>query len=157
MRLYYDDLAGEYLEIGFRLCFDNTWRELHRCLAGQEFQLLVLGQPRIRGNVLPETHGKVCRRFHLSRDPGRSGQAEPIQFEQPGGPPDRQPRDSGGELETDRGRPRPDVRQQGRGRGRRFRLMNQEENIALNPNNETLIFLGSDLFWTWERNVIPDV
>ncbi len=45
MRLYYDDLAGEYLEIGFRLCFDNTWRELHRCLAGQEFQLLVLGHP----------------------------------------------------------------------------------------------------------------
>ena len=47
MRLYYDDLAGEYLEIGFRLCFDNTWRELHRCLAGQEFQLLVLGQPSL--------------------------------------------------------------------------------------------------------------
>lgn len=48
MRLYYDKLAGEYLEIGFRLCFDNTWRELHRCLAGQEFQLLVLGQPELQ-------------------------------------------------------------------------------------------------------------
>jgi len=45
LRLYYDQLAGEYLEIGFRLCFDNSWRELHRCLASREFQILVLAVP----------------------------------------------------------------------------------------------------------------
>ncbi|MCP4574579.1 MAG: hypothetical protein GY838_19695 [bacterium] len=45
LRLYYDELAGEYLEVGFRLCFDDSWRELHRCLAGREFQLLVLAKP----------------------------------------------------------------------------------------------------------------
>lgn len=45
LRLYYDELAGEYLEVGFRLCFDDSWHELHRCLAGREFQLLVLAKP----------------------------------------------------------------------------------------------------------------
>jgi hypothetical protein len=45
LRLYYDERAGEYLEIGFRLCFDDSWRELHRCLAGREFQMLVLANP----------------------------------------------------------------------------------------------------------------
>ena len=45
MRLYYDRLAGDFLDIGFRLCHDNSWRELHRCLAGREFQLLVLARP----------------------------------------------------------------------------------------------------------------
>ena len=33
------------LEIGFRLCFDDSWRELHRCLASREFQVLVLAKP----------------------------------------------------------------------------------------------------------------
>jgi len=47
MRLYYDDMAGDFLNVGFRLCFDNSWRELHRCLAGREFQLLVLAKPVI--------------------------------------------------------------------------------------------------------------
>lgn len=46
LRLYYDKLAGEYLEVGFRLCYDDSWRELHRCLTEREFQLLVLGSPR---------------------------------------------------------------------------------------------------------------
>jgi hypothetical protein len=45
LRLYYDELAGEYLEIGFRLCFDDSWRELHRCLASREFQILILANP----------------------------------------------------------------------------------------------------------------
>jgi hypothetical protein len=45
LRMYYDELAGEYLEVGFRLCFDDSWRELHRCLAGHEFQILVLANP----------------------------------------------------------------------------------------------------------------
>jgi hypothetical protein len=59
MRLYYDELAGEYLKIGFRLCFDNSWRELHRCLAGQEFQLLVLGQPAAAATFC----GKPIKKF----------------------------------------------------------------------------------------------
>jgi hypothetical protein len=43
LRLYYDDRAGEYLNVGFRLCYDDSWSELHRCLMIREFQLLILG------------------------------------------------------------------------------------------------------------------
>ena len=46
LRLYYDSLLGDYLEAGFRLCEDKEWTELHRCLYGREFQVLVLGYPR---------------------------------------------------------------------------------------------------------------
>lgn len=45
LRLYYDKRAGDYLEVGFRLCADNEWTELHRCLVIREFQVLVLGYP----------------------------------------------------------------------------------------------------------------
>ncbi|MBD3401836.1 universal stress protein [candidate division GN15 bacterium] len=43
LRLYYDQRAGDYLEVGFRLCDNPEWVELHRCLVVREFQLLVLG------------------------------------------------------------------------------------------------------------------
>lgn len=43
LRLYYDQRAGDYLDVGFRLCEDNEWTELHRCLVIREFQILVLG------------------------------------------------------------------------------------------------------------------
>jgi len=43
LRLYYDERAGEYLDVGFRVCYDNSWTELHRCLIIREFQILVLG------------------------------------------------------------------------------------------------------------------
>jgi hypothetical protein len=43
LRMYYDELAGDYLEVGFRLCEDSEWTELHRCLLKREFQVLVLG------------------------------------------------------------------------------------------------------------------
>jgi hypothetical protein len=43
LRLYYDDRAGDYLNVGFRLCEHAEWVELHRCLVVREFQLLVLG------------------------------------------------------------------------------------------------------------------
>lgn len=42
LRLYYDKRAGEYLEVGFRVCYNDSWVELHRCLLVREFQLLVL-------------------------------------------------------------------------------------------------------------------
>jgi len=42
LRLYYDKLAGDYLNVGFRFCEDNEWTELHRCLVIREFQVLVL-------------------------------------------------------------------------------------------------------------------
>ena len=45
LRLYYDARLGDYLEAGFRLCEDNEWTELHRCLYGREFQVLILGVP----------------------------------------------------------------------------------------------------------------
>jgi hypothetical protein len=43
LRLYYDKRAGEYLNIGFRECYEDSWTELHRCLRISEFQLLILG------------------------------------------------------------------------------------------------------------------
>lgn len=43
LRLYYDERAGDYLKVGFRLCEDREWTELHRCLVIREFQVLVLG------------------------------------------------------------------------------------------------------------------
>ena len=45
LRMYYDQRAGDYLNVGFRLCEDNEWTELHRCLLIREFQVLVLGYP----------------------------------------------------------------------------------------------------------------
>ncbi|MEW5993095.1 MAG: universal stress protein [Candidatus Zixiibacteriota bacterium] len=47
LRLYYDERAGDYLDVGFRLCEDNEWTELHRCLLIREFQVLVLGYPSV--------------------------------------------------------------------------------------------------------------
>ena len=43
LRLYYDQRAGDYLDVGFRLCEDKEWTELHRCLVIRQFQILVLG------------------------------------------------------------------------------------------------------------------
>ena len=43
LRLYYDERAGEFLNVGFRVCYNDSWTELHRCLLVREFQLLVLG------------------------------------------------------------------------------------------------------------------
>ena len=43
LRLYYDSRAGEFLKVGFRVCYDDSWIELHKCLIIREFQLLVLG------------------------------------------------------------------------------------------------------------------
>lgn len=45
LRIYYDRLAGDYLDVGFRLCEDKEWTELHRCLVIREFQVLVLAYP----------------------------------------------------------------------------------------------------------------
>ena len=45
LRLYYDKKAGDYLNIGFRVCYDRAWTELHKCLIIREFQILVLGYP----------------------------------------------------------------------------------------------------------------
>lgn len=46
LRLYYDKRAGDYLDVGFRLCEHAEWVELHRCLVVREFQVLVLGYVR---------------------------------------------------------------------------------------------------------------
>ena len=43
LRLYYDTRAGDYLNVGFRLCEHTEWLELHRCLVARQFQVLVLG------------------------------------------------------------------------------------------------------------------
>jgi hypothetical protein len=47
LRLYYDPKLGDYLDVGFRLCEDREWAELHRCLTRREFQVLVLPRPRL--------------------------------------------------------------------------------------------------------------
>jgi hypothetical protein len=46
LRLHYDSRLGDYLDVGFRLCEDDQWTELHRCLCRREFQVLVLAYPR---------------------------------------------------------------------------------------------------------------
>ena len=45
LRLHYDERLGDYDDVGFRLCEDNEWTELHRCLCKHEFQLLVMANP----------------------------------------------------------------------------------------------------------------
>jgi hypothetical protein len=45
LRFYYDDKLGDYVKAGFRLCEDNGWTELHRCMCKREFQVLVLAFP----------------------------------------------------------------------------------------------------------------
>ena len=58
LRMYYDERAGDYLEVGFRLCEDREWLELHRCLMEREFQILVLGyaarEARFAGKPIEE-------------------------------------------------------------------------------------------------------
>jgi hypothetical protein len=81
LRLYYDARAGDYLDVGFRLCEDTSWRELHRCLMVREFQILVLGyvapEARFAGKPLEEfAESFVCpvvlvgpdnaRRYHVN-------------------------------------------------------------------------------------------
>jgi len=50
LRLYYDKRAGDYLDVGFRLCEHAEWVELHRCLIVREFQVLVLGYIKTGAN-----------------------------------------------------------------------------------------------------------
>jgi hypothetical protein len=50
LRMYYDRRAGDYLDVGFRLCEDAEWVELHRCLVVREFQVLVLGNVGLGAN-----------------------------------------------------------------------------------------------------------
>ena len=45
LRLYYDSKLGDWVRVGFRLCEDREWLDLHRCLTRREFQVLVLGRP----------------------------------------------------------------------------------------------------------------
>jgi hypothetical protein len=65
LRLYYDERLGDYMDVGFRLCEDSEWTELHRCLAHREFQLLVLAHPRRDATfggrpILRFAHAFVC-------------------------------------------------------------------------------------------------
>jgi hypothetical protein len=46
LRFRYEDRLGDYLRVGFRVCEESEWRELHRCLTKREFQVLVLPCPR---------------------------------------------------------------------------------------------------------------
>ena len=45
LRFYYEERAGDYINVGFRLCEETGWIELNRCLVQHEFQVLVLGMP----------------------------------------------------------------------------------------------------------------
>ena len=65
LRLYYDERAGDYLDVGFRLCHDDSWLELHRCLMIREFQVLFLADPgggaTFAGKPIEEfAYGFVC-------------------------------------------------------------------------------------------------
>lgn len=95
LRMYYDSRAGDYVEVGFRLCEDNEWTELHRCLLFREFQVLVLGYTQwdatFAGKPIQEfANSFVCPvvlvgpdnpgQFHLNKPaalfPGRLGLPE---------------------------------------------------------------------------------
>ncbi len=43
VRLYYDELLGDYVKVGFRLCLGDEAPELRRCLFDREYDVLVLG------------------------------------------------------------------------------------------------------------------
>jgi hypothetical protein len=45
LRFHYEDRLGDWIKIGFRLCEEKEWTELHRCLLSREFQVLVLPWP----------------------------------------------------------------------------------------------------------------
>jgi len=45
LRFYYEVKLGDFLDVGFRVCEDREWSELHRCLTKREFQVLVLPYP----------------------------------------------------------------------------------------------------------------
>jgi hypothetical protein len=45
LRFRWEDKLGDFLIAGFRLCEENEWTELHRCLTKREFQVLVLPRP----------------------------------------------------------------------------------------------------------------
>lgn len=47
LRFTYEDRLGDWLKVGFRLCEDREWTELHRCLLSREFQVLVLPWPTL--------------------------------------------------------------------------------------------------------------
>jgi len=42
VRLYYDELLGDYVKVGFRLCLGDEAPELKRCLFGREYDVLML-------------------------------------------------------------------------------------------------------------------
>lgn len=63
MRLHYDERLGDYLNVGFRLCMENEWTELHRCLCKREFQLLVLALPSKKASFGNRTLQEFAARF----------------------------------------------------------------------------------------------
>ena len=74
LRFRYDEPAGDYVNVGFRLCHDNAWRELHRCLCRREFQILVLANPSdnayFLGEPIPQfLKGFICPTIFVG--PGR--------------------------------------------------------------------------------------
>lgn len=42
VRLYYDELLGDYLDAGYRLCLGDESPELRRCLFDRQYDILVL-------------------------------------------------------------------------------------------------------------------
>ncbi len=63
LRFRYEEAAGDYVNVGFRLCHDNAWLELHRCLCRREFQILVLANPSEDAYFLGEPVHQFLKRF----------------------------------------------------------------------------------------------
>jgi len=59
LRMYYDKRLKDYLKVGFRLCEDREWKELHRCLIKREYDILVVGVPDAKATFA----GKPIRDF----------------------------------------------------------------------------------------------
>ncbi len=82
LRMSYEEAAGDFTNIGFRLCHDNGWKELHRCLCNRQFQLLVLARPTedawFLGKPIEEfAKGFICPTILVGPDKDTVIQANP--------------------------------------------------------------------------------
>jgi hypothetical protein len=63
VRLYYDDLLGDYLEAGYRLCLGDEAPELRRCLFDRQYDVLILPYEEQNGRFGVRTIEEFAQRM----------------------------------------------------------------------------------------------
>ena len=63
VRLYYDELLGDYLEVGYRLCLGDEAPELRRCLFDRQYDVLVLPYETRHGRFGERTVEEFAQRM----------------------------------------------------------------------------------------------